>query len=246
MEPLPWDTEFFGIGIGRLHPDDTDPSGIAEAEAEARRLGIECLYASLDPAHAGMNIALQRHGFRLVEVVMDLIHPDNICAVVPETDSVVRDGTLEDLPALEEEIALMAPWSRFAVDPRFGPDAARRMHRAWVERAAGPSEHRKLVVAEDDTGITGFSTQSTLPGERPRIDLMASTKSGSGAAYAMIDHQFRQFGEGTKSWGGPIAARNVPTLRFCEHVGYRTGTVRYLYHRWLDEAAPAAGSLPPA
>lgn len=237
LEPLPWDTEFFGIGIGRVHPDPAGSTdGLAEAEAEARRLGLECLYATLDPVHTDLSIALQRQGFRLVEVAMDLLHPTTVIEVLPPTDSVARDGTPEDLPKLEEEIALMAPWSRFAVDKRFGPDAARRMHRAWVERAA-TAEHRRLVVAEDEHGITGFSTQSTLPGEEPRIDLIASSKSGSGAAYALVDHQFHQFGEG-RSWGGPIAARNVPSLRFCEHMGYRIGTVRYLYHRWLDEPAP--------
>jgi hypothetical protein len=242
VEPLAWDTEFFGFGIGRLHPVPigdavADAAAIADAEDQARQLGIECLYASLDPNHTDLSIALQRQGFRLVEVAMDLLHPTSIIEVLPETDSVARDGTPDDLPALEEEIALMAPWSRFAVDQRFGLEAARRMHHAWVERAAS-AEHRRLVVVEDERGITGFSTQSTLPGEEARIDLIASTRSGSGAAYALVDHQFHQFGEG-RSWGGPIAARNVPSLRFCEHMGYRIGTVRYLYHRWLDEPAPA-------
>ena len=34
--------------------------------------------------------------------------------------------------------------------------------------------------------------------------------------------------------GGPIAARNVPALRYVSHCFYRVCEVRYLYHRWLD------------
>jgi dTDP-4-amino-4,6-dideoxy-D-galactose acyltransferase len=239
LEPLAWDSEFFGFGIGRLHPDaeGEGAANLAEVEDEARRLGIECLYATLDPIHTDLSIALQRQGFRLVEVAMDLVHPTSVIGHLPETLAATRDGTPDDLPALEDEIAVMAPWSRFAVDRRFGLDAARRMHRAWVTRAA-TAEHRRLVVAEDERGITGFSTQSTLPGEDPRVDLIASSKAGSGAAYALIDHQFRQFGAG-RSRGGPVAARNATSMHFVENCGYRVKSARYLYHRWLDEASPA-------
>ena len=39
-------------------------------------------------------------------------------------------------------------WSRFANDPRFGDAAARRMHEAWVERAAKDGDEYMLLVAE--------------------------------------------------------------------------------------------------
>ena len=239
LEPLAWDSEFFGFGIGRVHGEPTDTvADVAAAEDEARQLGIECLYATLDPAHADLGAALQRSGFRVVEVAMDLLHPTSIIGVELSGEAVVRDGTPDDLPALEEEIALMAPWSRFAVDRRFGPDAARRMHRAWVERAAGPDERYNLVVAEDEDGLAGFSTNSRLPDDLPRVDLIASSRSGTGTAYALLHHQYLQFPDGP-SYGGPVAARNVTSMRFCEHAGYRTNVVRYLLHRWLDEAAPS-------
>ena len=239
LEPLAWDSEFFGFGIGRLHPDaeGEGAANLAEVEDEARQLGIQCLYASLDPIHTDLSIDLQRHGFRLVEVAMDLVHPTSVIDKLPETTAATRDATPEDLPALEDEIAVIAPWSRFAVDRRFGLDAARRVHRAWATLAA-TAEDRRLVVAEDEHGITGYSTQSTLPGEEPRVDLIASSRSGSGAAYALIDHHFHQFGPG-RSRGGPVAARNATSMHFVENCGYRVKSARYLYHRWLDEASPA-------
>lgn len=241
VQRLDWDTEFFGLPIGRLviddHDDDDDhDAGLAAvrvATEQAAAEGISCLYASVDPSRRALAIALAQAGFMVMEVGMDLVRPAKRPDHLPSTDSVARFGSLDDLPALADEIALMAPWSRFAMDPRFGLEAARRMHHAWVERAAGPDPHRWLVVAEDDQGISGFSTMSRLPDQDPRIDLIASTRPGSGAAYAIVDFEHEHFGD-VRNWGGPIAARNVASLRFVENLGYRVGRVQYVYHRWLD------------
>ena len=35
--------------------------------------------------------------------------------------------------------------------------------------------------------------------------------------------------------GGPIAARNIASLRYVSHCGYRPCQVEYLDHCWLDE-----------
>ena len=64
--------------------------------------------------------------------------------------------------------------------------------------------------------------------------MLPSSRAGSGTGEAMIDFAFTHFGPPVRSWGGPIAARNLAPLRFCEHIGYRLGRVSYLYHRWLD------------
>lgn len=233
---LDWDSEFFGMSVGRLEaePDEVgaDPATLRAALDVARADGIRCVYASIDPADRELVMSAAAVGMDLVEVAQDLIHRDSLIAHQPPTVSRARPGTEADLGAVIDEIALMAPWSRYAMDPRFGLEAARRMHLAWVERAISDPD-RSLVVAEDDEGISGFSTTATLPGEDPRIDLIASSRSGTGAAYAIVADVFGRFGR-VRSWGGPIAARNVVSLRFCENMGYRIGTVRYLYHHWLD------------
>lgn len=234
VHALAWDSEFFGFPIGRVDLDGADAGSFPEIDEAARALGLDCLYASLDPKHLETTYLAQQHGYRLVEVAMDLDHRTSVIAHQPPTASTARIGTPDDVAALAEDIALIAPWSRFAVDPRFGLSAARRMHQAWAERAARADEGRMLIVAEDADGITGFSTQTAYEDPEPRIDLIASTKPSSGAAQALVAFAFDMFGD-TRSWGGPIAARNITSLRFCENMGYRVATSRYLYHRWFDE-----------
>jgi hypothetical protein len=238
IEPLAWDSEFFAFPIGRVDLDDVEPESFAGLDAAARAQGLLCLYGSLDPGRLSTSVAAQQAGHRLVEVAMMLEHRRPPGYRPRATTSTVRVGRLDDIGALAPDIARIAPWSRYAVDPRFGFEAACRLQTAWMERAARGVDGRKLIVAEDDTGITGVCSQAP-PDPEPWIDLIVTTKPGSGAAQLLLDHFHTEFGD-VASRGGPVAARNVVSLRMLEHVGYRVTSVRYLYHRWLDEEPTAA------
>ena len=235
---LEWDTDFFGIAIGVIHVEHVDGAVIAKAEDDARRAGVRCLYAETDPNDIESSDKLQRLGYRLVDVAIELEHRLNVDP--PPTRARVRRGAVHDVPHLGDLVDLVAPWSRFAVDPRFGLGAATAMHRAWVERAATNVDGRSLLLAEQDGGITGMLTTSfeddpsSSDGRRPRIDLVASKEPRSGAAQAMVAHAIASFG-GASSLAGPIPARNIVSLRFSEQMGYRVRRAEYLYHRWLDE-----------
>lgn len=232
-KPLPWDSEFFGIQIGRIDFDTVDEAAILECEQEARQHGISCLYASLEPVDPTASHHLQSLGYRLLEVgtVLDLQASEPPIPRPPNIN--VRLGTPDDLPAMTGLIDSLTTWSRFAHDPRFGLEAARRLQHAWVERAAGDATgERSLLLAEADDSIVAFLTRCRTP--EPVIDTIGTTARGSGAAGYLVECS-RSWGEGTMPLGGPIAARNVAALRFVGGCNYRTLRVRYLYHRWLDE-----------
>lgn len=230
---LAWDTEFFGIPIGRVELDGLDADAIAEVEAEARGQGVACLYGSLDPIDAPRTFLVQQLGYRFVEgaTTFDLrLHEPPIPR---PPDVTVRLGTPDDLPALLEMVDGLAPWSRYAVDPRFGLDASRRMQRAWAERALRPdTDEYELVLAEDPSGVIAFITRTVHP--TPRVDGVGTTARGSGAARYLIEDA-RAWAAPHALLGGPIASRNVAALRYVSHCNYRVAHVRYLYHRWLDE-----------
>jgi hypothetical protein len=174
---------------------------------------------------------VQEHGYRLVEVALAFGRPAVPFSPKP-TASTVRRGTPDDLPRLEAAIATLAPWSRFAADPRFGPEAARRMFGAWVTRAAADGEEHMLLIAEDETGITGLSTHVRTP--VPRVDLMGVITQGSGASWALMAGLV-EWADGGAIEAGPCAARNIAPLRFLEHCGFDIVRSHYHFHRWLDE-----------
>lgn len=232
MEYLPWDSEFFGVEIARVQLDGIDQSALAELDDEARDRGIDCIYGDLVEPDVGHTAYLvQQSGHRLVEVGIRFRRPDTPFTPRP-TASVARYGTPDDIERLSDALDTLAPWSRFAVDPRFGPEAARRMHEAWVTRAAAEPGERMLAIAEDDTGITGISTHVRNP--VPRVDLMGVTQQGSGASWALMNVLVEWAGGGEIE-AGPCAARNIAPCRFLEHCGFSMVDSRYHFHRWLDE-----------
>lgn len=234
IEPLPWDTEFFGIPIGRVSLDGADAERLASIDAEAREMGIACLYGSLDPTDDEANRWVQRFGHRLVEVALTFERSEGPFVPRP-CASTARRGTLDDIADLESPIRTLAPWSRFGSDPRFGQEAAYRMHRAWIERAARGGAERALFVAADADGLIGVATAVRSP--VPRLDLAAVTKPSLGSIDVLFA-AFMDWAGGGDVQAGPCAARNLAPLRTLERWGFRVCQSRYLFHRWLDEVHP--------
>jgi len=230
IERLEWDSEFFGVPIGRVSLDGVDAATLAAIDGEARDKGIECLYGSLTASTGTIGYLVQEHGHRLVEVNLTFGRPAGPFTAKP-TESVCRRGTVDDLALLEEPIAELAPWSRFATDPRFGSDAAFRMHTAWVARAARDDD-RMLAITENERGVSGISTQVRNP--VPRVDLMGVVQQGSGASWALMNELVDWAGP-VDIEAGPCAARNIAPLRFLEHCGFAMVRSAYTFHRWLDE-----------
>lgn len=237
IEPLQWDTEFFGFPIGRVELAGTTETELAAIDELARTDEIRCLYGSLDPIDTAATVAVQRAGYRFVEAGT-LFRLDESEPPIPRPDGVVvRQGTPDDLGELTEMIDSLVPWSRFGADPRFGPEAARRLQHATIERAARcDTGERQLMVAEEGSQILAFITRCTAPD--PVVDTVGTMRRGSGAARYLIEDA-REWARPGPLLGGPIAARNVHALRYVSHCGYRVERVRYLYHRWLDEAPGA-------
>jgi dTDP-4-amino-4,6-dideoxy-D-galactose acyltransferase len=235
VTPLPWDSDFFGVAIGRIELEGVDATAIAEAEDRARAAGLVCLYATVDPVDAVATHTLQTLGYRFVEAAqtfdLQLSEPP-----IPRPDGVeFRQGTVADVPRVIDIVEAMAPWSRFAVDPRFGIEASVRLQRAWLDRAVDEAEEdHSIVVAEsqEDGGIVAFIGRVRTP--TPRVDAVGTTRRGSGAARHLIETARKWAGD-QPLLGGPIAARNVNALRYVSHCAYRVCRTDYLYHRWLDE-----------
>lgn len=230
IELLEWDSEFFGFTVGRVELDGATPERLQQIEAEAFDLGITCLYGVLDPVDTAAAQLAQTYGHRLVDVALTFRSVDRS---LPErtVEARVREGSADDLPHLDGPLSVLVPWSRFGADPRFGPEAARRVLDAWVERALRDDD-RALLVAEDDTGIIGLATCVRSP--VPRCDLMGVTRQRSGAAHAFMSYVFDWAGSG-ELLAGPCMARNAGVLAYVEYCGFRVCKSEYRYHWWADE-----------
>lgn len=229
VELLEWDTRFFGFRIGQVALDGATEERLDQIDAEAADLGLRCLYGSLDPTCPGPTaLDVQARGYRFVEAGVVLQRPagplDRRSSAV-----LVRPGGRADLPRLDDPPSLLAPWSRFGVDPRFGLGVAGRMFEAWIERAEADDD-RLLLVAEDSGVVVGVATARRGPPDR--VDLMAVDEPGAGVSQALLDAFLGWAGPGPTE-AGPCAVRNVAAIRFLEGTGHRLCRTRYQYHRWF-------------
>lgn len=231
LEPMPWDSEFFGLTMARTRLDDATPELLEAIDEEARSLGVDCLVGELDPTTSSAAMLVQTRGHLLVEIGISFDRAA-LEFVPPPRDGSVRRGNPEDIPRLGPLVDGLVRWSRFAVDPRFGPVAARRMVTAWIERAAYDEDDRfLLLVAEDPRGqLVGLMTAKAEP--VPCTDLVSVIEGGSGAAQHMMTTAFEWADADGAYTAGVAAARNLASMRYCELLGFRTVSTRYLFHRW--------------
>src|SRR4051812_25558776 len=69
---LPWDTEFWGFRVARLHDDTLDAARAAAVDAWCAAQGVRCLYFLARPDVAATPAAAAAHGYDLVDVRLRL------------------------------------------------------------------------------------------------------------------------------------------------------------------------------
>ena len=223
-ELLPWDSDFWGVGIGRA----VAPPSL-ELDAWARAHDVSCLYLCT-PDEPGAVRAAEDGGFRLVEPRLTMTYRAGFEGARVE-DVLVREAGPEDLPVLRELARRTEYVSRFAFDPRFAPRAA-DYFAAWIERADA------VLVAERDGAVAGSIT-CRLP------------ESGVDSWFGIVavDDEARVRGVGTALLGAgtdwllsrgmetvsvAVAARNIATLRYVERFGFRAAAFELWFHKWYD------------
>jgi dTDP-4-amino-4,6-dideoxy-D-galactose acyltransferase len=231
LEALPWDTEFFGKRIGRVKAGSITDETLAAAVAAGRQAELDCMYLTVGRRDALSGVP-ERAGFHLVDVQIHLERRLQGASPARElSEAVVRPGTLSDIPLLRPVIDALAPWSRFAVDPRFGAQAAGDMYEAWIEKSARAGQDL-FAVATIGSDLVGVVTVEG--GHVPKIVLIGASASGMGIGTLLMN--------AAVDWTVPQAEvmmvttqeRNVDALRFYARHGFEVTSDQNVYHLWLD------------
>jgi hypothetical protein len=161
LERLPWDSEFFGRGMARLHASlapggplgpraDTGPDRKAlDAALElAGAGGIEYVYSIAQASDLRFIRALGEAGFVLIETRCLYHRP---LTEAPERRFATRLATTEDIPSLAKAAREMVnPFDRFHADPALSLEGADRMMERWVEASIGTGFADVTVVPDVD------------------------------------------------------------------------------------------------
>lgn len=245
LRHLAWDSEFFGVAIAKTLSTRLRPHEIDIILGQCEQTGVKCLYCELDPDEIDTVFYVQERGFALVEFRMVLRHDlrrlaaENVSASRAEQPAVLDDCPCpEDLTDLAAIADAISPMSRFAVDPRFGADASRRLYARWLHSCL-EDPAVKMIVARLEGKAIGFVTLKpdgadsaamwlTLLGVAP-----AAQAQGIGVQLARAAAQASAAG-GAARLDVVTQGRNVRAVRTYERAGFALAAGTYYFHKWWE------------
>ncbi|MGN6188808.1 MAG: GNAT family N-acetyltransferase [Conexibacter sp.] len=231
VEPLAWDSDFFGLPIARIHAEAPDRQTLERALDGCRERGVRCAYLLLDAVDARGAEAAQALGFVLRDVRVELERP------LAAADATLADGSEvivatgpERLPALEALVRERFASSRFFADPGFARERCRELYVAFLRRGVDGGPERSLLAPADDAGCIVCHADAR---ERVgTIELVASRRPGAGAA--LVRAAVARFAQGGMTSALVVTqAGNVAAQRTYQRVGFRTARSGLWFHRWF-------------
>lgn len=226
IEQLPWDTQFFGVRVGRVFVADAEPVQIRELAEQAE---IECLYLFVDGDRLDVIERFVRAGATLVDIRTELDArrpPDGW-----EHPSGVRPARSPDLPGLLEAVHPLASVSRFGADSRFNATLIVEMYRIWLKRCF--DEGMVAVPVEQSQSFVGVRNTDDCA----HIDLVYLDPGdrGSGLGRQLIVGALAEVG--AERAAVVTQAGNVAALRLYQSLAFRTRSCESVLHLWLKSGA---------
>jgi hypothetical protein len=231
VEPLAWDSAFFGVPIARIAAERPTRRELEDAVATCRERGVRCAYLLLDADDARGAEAAQALGFALRDVRIELARPvaasdaaaaDAACAIAPVTAA--------RAPALEALVRERFTSSRFFADPRFPRERCRELYVAFLRRGLDGAPERWTLAATHGGCIVCHVDPRRARGT---IELVVARRSGEGTA--LVRAALARFaGAGATSALVVTQAGNLAAQRCYQRAGFRTSRSGLWFHRWFD------------
>jgi ribosomal protein S18 acetylase RimI-like enzyme len=219
IEPLPWDTAFFGFNIARVCRGRLTPDLVARILAACVKERFDCLYLLADSDDRVTIDLAALHGLRFVDIRHTLQLSLQTSPGAPSP--IVRNFRPDDLPALLKIAAYSHTDSRFFFDPGFPDHLCARLYQTWIEKSC-EGYAAAVLVAELSSRVAGYVTCDPVPGTTVgsiALCAVAEEFRGCGVGKALMNaalHRLRGLGVErvtVVTQGRNIAAHCCPAIR---------------------------------
>ncbi len=235
---LAWDTEFFGIRIGRALGDRLDSDGAAVLDRWARQESIECLYFLGRSDCPQTIIAAEVGGYHLTDVRVELSRrlPEPSGNRLP-LGVFIREAEAADRTPLSDMARHMFRKSRYYHDGRFALDQCDALFATWITNSLDGYADNVFVV-ESEGHAVGFVT-CTIDRDKMRGSIglvgVRACDVGRGFGSVLVRHCLQWFSEmGMSSVVVVTQGCNVAAQRVYQRCGFLTQSVKYWYHKWYS------------
>jgi dTDP-4-amino-4,6-dideoxy-D-galactose acyltransferase len=237
IEPLGWDSSFFGVSIGRVR-GGVEAAAIPATVDEADERGVDCLYLLAPADDDGLLDRAQRCGFvvRDIRVELERTVLGHACGKLG-----VRRATSADLARLAPIARERVRDTRFFADPGFRPARSAELYVAWLRRGLLGDPERVTLMPTDAGGFIVCHLDPETATGAIELIAVADEAAGRGVGSALVQGAERLFAEASLARATVVTqGRNIRAQRLYQRHGYRTGSVSLWLHRWRPAIAPPA------
>lgn len=250
-ERLPWDSEFFGLGMARLNAV-VRPGRTAATRDDGREMAqaltavadlfkqqrIDYVFAAVSPADLPLIRAISANGFELIET---RCHYHRALSGPPAQRYATRLARPEDVPSLARAARVMVnSYDRFHADIAIAPAAADRLMERWVE-ASIMDGFADATIVPDEPEPEAFCTaryhRQHWEGWKLRLaqPVLSAVSPRHKGWYVRIiselDEHLRQIGAEHSFLITQIT--NNAVIRSWEKLGYQFGKGEHIFRRLL-------------
>jgi len=252
FQPLPWDSGFFGVPMGRFthairSPEAPRQALVAAVEAgiaHARALGVRHVAARADVADTDAIGVLEDHGFRLMDALATyIVHPRRELPPPPKEMGVLRHYRPEDAEQVLDitREAFRGFRGRFHLDPHLPDERCDELYLEWARKACSFQMADVVLVTEDGHGeLHGWTSYRQI---EPVSTVGGVPVCGAGLGACRRSHPGAYVGlirGGTAlvhGRGGVSECQtqnfNFATIRVYEAAAMQYVRADYSFHAWL-------------
>ena len=254
FERLKWDTEHFGINIGRINEIIAWEEGYRKELAVKDEMlrfidkkcvkdEIACVYCRVDINDFSSIHSLESNGFRMVDVLATFCFDYRKSKALQElhqkkrpfiNEITVRPWEEGDLEKLGNIASSSYIYDRFHSDPMFPKDKSDKFHEKWIVNCCNSLADEVLVATSDDE-LLGFIT-CKVKGAKGLIDMVGVSKDmqkkGTGAM--LVNTALEWFKDRVDVVEVGTQNRNIPAMKLYINAGFMHISSKLTFHRWFE------------
>ena len=233
-EFLDWDTEFFGIRVGRVIGNTLTRARMKEIDAWSHRNEIRCLYFLAQCDDPETTFLAEEDNFHLVD--MRVTFDRQLFEPLPEMAEGLRMAQPADMPVLEEWARTGFTDSRFFHDRQFPRERAAALYAFWIQRDFQSPSSAVLVFAPEESRPSGYiSIAINSIANVSQIGLLGvgPEARGKGAGQTLLNGALAwAAARGAKQTIVVTQGRNIAAQRLYQRCGFMVRSIELWYHKW--------------
>lgn len=236
---LPWDTDHFGLRIGRVNRRHLTEVSVQEIVEWQNSEAIECLYFLADFDDPETARLAQAYNFQLVDIRITLEWTSGrgqLARFDPDSQLTMRSFQPADIPILAEIARESHTDTRFFFDQNFPRDKSEALYEVWIRHSCEGLSDR-VVTACVDGQVAGYIVCKILDDASGQIGLVgvAEQSRGKGVGKSLVNAALDWFaGRNIRSVQVVTQGRNIAAQRLYQKCGFATRSVQLWYHRWAS------------